>query len=166
MDSVNLISGIVVIVLYAALIALVIYLIIALKRIVGAIENINQTVDKMEQKIDHIAAKAEPLIDNSLIISKDISEITGNIKTQIVKVEGIVDSVKDTTDSIIDFEQKVQKEVETNVFDTLNMIASLSKGIKTFLGALSGSKNGSPRKMRSRSSYKSSGSDSEEDLYN
>jgi uncharacterized protein YoxC len=166
MESVNIISDIVVIVLYAALIALVIYLIIALKRIVGAIDNINQTVDKMEQKIDHIATKAEPLIDNSIVISNDIREISGTIKKQAVKVEGIVDSVKDTTASIIDFEQKVQKEVETNVFDTLNMIASLSKGIKTFLAALSGSKNGSPRKVRSRSSYKSPGGDSEEDLYN
>jgi uncharacterized protein YoxC len=168
LETIDLISGIAVIALYAALIALIIYLIVALKRIVGAIDNINGTVDKMEQKIDHLTTKAEPLIENSLLISNDIKEISGTIKTQAAKVEGIVDSVKATTDSIIEFEQNVQKEVETNVYDTLNMIAALSRGVRTFLSVLTGSRttNGAHRKTRSDSDSKDSYIEQEEDYYN
>ncbi|MFI5211333.1 MAG: DUF948 domain-containing protein [Ignavibacteria bacterium] len=164
MQELNLISGIIVVVLYSALIALVIYLIIAIKRIVSAVDNINSTIDNMEKKVDHIATKAEPLIDNSLIISNDLKEISSSLRIQTAKVEGIVDSVRDTTDSIIEFEQKVQKEVETNVFDTLNMIAALSKGVRTFFSAIkgTGSGNGSHSKNRIRSV---SAKVSEEDLY-
>src|SRR4030095_5838636 len=158
MQEVNLISSIAVIALYVALIALVIYLIRALKHITGAIDNINGAIDSIQERVDNIATKAEPLIENSMIISNDIKEISGSLKKQAAKVDNIVDSVKDTTDSIIEFEQKVQKEVEDNVFDTLNMIAAVSRGIKTFIGTLSGSKNGSHRKVRSHSF------DSEEDL--
>lgn len=164
MQEVNLVSGIAVIALYVALIALVIYLIIALKRIVGAIDNINGAIDNIEKKVDHITTKAEPLIENSLLISNDIKDISENLKIQSRRVTGIVDSVKDTTDSIIEFEQKVQKDVETNVFDVLNMVNAVSKGVKTFIGAFSGSHshNGSVKKSKSRSK---SSYGSEEDLY-
>lgn len=168
METIDLISGIAVIALYFALIALIIYLIVAIKRIVTAVDNINGAVDNMEQKIDHLTTKTEPLIDNSLAISNDIKEISGTLKTQAVKVEGIVDSVKATTDSIIEFEQNVQKEVETNVYDTLNMIAALSRGVRTFLNVLTGSssKNGAHRNLRSNSSSNETYSEQEEDSYN
>ena len=159
MQEVQFISGIAVIALYVALIALVIYLIRAIKRIVSAIDNINSTIDNIEAKVDHITTKPEPLIDNSLLITNDIKEISSNLKIQSAKINGIVDTVKDTTDSMVNFEQKVQKEVETNVFDALNMVNAVSKGIKSFLSVISGSKNGSYKSKKIRS-Y-----ETDEDLY-
>ncbi len=150
MQEVNLVQSIAAIALYVALIALVIYLIIALRRIVSAIDNINGTIDNIEKKVDHITTKTEPLIENSLVISNDIKDITANLKTQSAKLNGIVDTVKDTTDSIVDFEQKVQREVETNVFDALNMVNAVSKGIRSFLNVLSGS-NGSYKNKKLKS---------------
>ncbi|NOS86671.1 MAG: DUF948 domain-containing protein [Ignavibacteria bacterium] len=151
MQELEFISGIAVIALYVALIALVIYLIRAIKRIVSAIDNINGAIDNIESKVDHITTKTEPLIENSLLITNDIKEISSNLKIQSAKINGIVDTVKDTTDSIVDFEQKVQKEVETNVFDALNMVSAVSKGIKSFLNVLSGSKNGSVSRKKVKS---------------
>lgn len=169
METIDAVSGVAVIALYIALIALVIYLIVAIKRIGKAIDNINGAVDNMERHVETIVTKAEPLIDNSLIISNDIKEISGTVKVQAEKIGGIVSSVKDTTDSIIQFEQNVQREVESNVYDTLNLVTSVSKGVKTFLSVLTGdrsrggdSRNGTHRKTRS---YKESFTDSEEDLY-
>ncbi|HMT11341.1 MAG TPA: DUF948 domain-containing protein [Ignavibacteria bacterium] len=159
MQELEFISGIAVIALYVALIALVIYLIWALKRIVSAIDNINSTIDNIESKVEQITTKTEPLIENSLLITNDIKEISTNLKVQSAKINGIVDTVKDTTDSIVGFEQKVQKEVETNVFDALNMVNAVSKGVKAFLGVVSGSKNGSYRRNKARS-Y-----EHDEDLY-
>jgi len=159
MQELEFISGIAVIALYVALIALVIYLIRALKRIVSAIDNINSTIDNIESKVDHITTKTEPLIENSLLITNDIKEISSNLKIQSAKINGIVDTVKDTTDSIVEFEQKVQKEVETNVFDALNMVNAVSKGIRSFLNVISGSKNGTSSRKKIHS-Y-----ESDEDLF-
>ncbi len=151
MQETELIKQIALIALYLALIALVIYLIIAIRRIAAAVGNMNQSVNNINSKIDHLSAKTEPLIDNSIQISLDLKDITANLKTQSQKINGIVDTVKDTTDSIIDFEQKVQKEVETNIFDVLNMVSAVSKGIKSFLNVFSGSSNGySPKKLKLR----------------
>lgn len=159
MQEIEFISGIAVIALYVALIVLVIYLIRAIKRIVSAVDNINSTIDNIESKVDHITTKTEPLIENSLLITNDIKELSANLKIQSAKINGIVDTVKDTTDSIVNFEQKVQKEVETNVFDALNMASAVSKGIKSFLNVFSGSRNGFNNIKKNRSI------DTDEDLY-
>ncbi len=159
MQELSIVSQIAVIALYVALIALVIYLIRAIKRIVSAVDNINSTIDNIEAKVDHITTKTEPLIENSLLITNDIKEISSNLKIQSAKINGIVDTVKDTTDSMVNFEQKVQKEVETNVFDALNMASAVSKGIKSFLSVISGSRNGSYKNKKIRT-Y-----ENDEDLY-
>ncbi len=159
MQEIQFISGIAVIALYVALIALVIYLIRAIKRIVSAVDNINSAIDNIESKVDNITTKTEPLIENSLLISNDIKEISSNLKIQSAKINGIVDTVKDTTDSMVNFEQKVQKEVETNVFDALNMVNAVSKGIKSFLSVITGSRNGSYKNKKIRTH------ETDEDLY-
>jgi uncharacterized protein YoxC len=167
MPELDLIMQIAQILLYLALVVMVVYIIIALKRITGAVDNINGAIDRIEKHVDELTVKAGPLIDNSVAISSDVKEVTETVKDQVVKIDGIVDSFKDTADSIIEFEQKVQREVETNVFDTLNMVAAISKGVKTFWSAMS-SKNGSHRLRKSgirSGSSESLEKGSEEDLY-
>jgi uncharacterized protein Yka (UPF0111/DUF47 family) len=80
----------------------------------------------------------------------------------VAKVDDIVDSFKDTADSIIRFEQKAQKEIEGQLFETINLISAITKGVKTFFTFLSSSKNGSPRKLKSHSSSEDT---PEEDYY-
>jgi uncharacterized protein YoxC len=156
----DLIVKIAEIILFVVLSVLGIYLIISVKKI-------TVTVEKLEKNVDGIITKAEPVLDNALVItgdlkkvSADAAEITGDVKAQVAKISGVVDSDKDTDDSLIRFEQKAQSQIENQVFDSINLISAITRGIKTFMGNLSGSRNGSHRKTRS-----SQGS-SEEDLYN
>src|SRR5262245_34265611 len=133
------------IILFVVLAVLGIHLIITVKKI-------TKTVEKLEKDIGDIKLKAEPVLDNAAVItaelkkvSADFSDITSDVKTQVSKVSGVVDQFKDTADSIISFEQKAQREIETQVFDAINLVSAVTKGIKTFMGTLSGSKNGSSR---------------------
>lgn len=161
MQDLDLAVKIAEIILFAVLAVLGIYLIVSVKKI-------TRSVEKLESNFDELKIKAEPILNDAAVItadlkkvSGDVSGITADVKEQVVKVSGVVDSFKDTADSIIRFEQKAQTEIETQVFDAINLISAFTRGVKTFMGALTG-KNGTPRKMRSYSSYK----DSEEDLYN
>jgi uncharacterized protein YoxC len=120
------------IILFVALAALAIYLIFAIKKIVRSVETI-------EKNIDEIQRKANPVLEN-------VSVITGEIKMQMGKVNDIVESVKNTTDSIVEFEQKAQKQIEGPVFESLNLVSSVYAGIKTFLHRLSDSTNNKPRR--------------------
>ena len=151
------------IILFVVLAILGIYLISSVKKINRAADNIDKTVEKMGQNFDDLKIKLEPLLDNAGVIQSDIMEITSNVKGQVAKVDGIVDSFRDTADSIIKFEQKAQREIEGQVFETINLISAITKGVKTFFTYLSASKNGSHhRKIKSYSSEESS---TEEDYY-
>lgn len=129
MESLDIIVRMAEIVLFVVLSILTIYLIFSLKRITRSVEQIEKNIDNLEKKV-------EPVLENALVISGNVKEITTDIKTQISKVDGIIESVKDTTDSIIQFEQSAQKRIETEFNDTLNFISAIITGIKTFLGRL------------------------------
>ena len=162
MAELDLLVKIAEVVLFVVLAILGIYLIVSVKKITRTTDNLDKTVEKLGQNLNDLKIKVEPLIDNTSIITGDIKDITSDIKSQIAKVDDIVDSFKDTADSIIRFEQKAQKEIEGQVFETINLISAITKGVKTFFTYLSASKNGSPRKLKS---YSSSEDSPEEDYY-
>jgi uncharacterized protein YoxC len=150
------------IILFVVLSILGIYLIISVKKITRTADDVKKTVEQVGKNLEELKVKVEPLIQNAGEISSDVKSITTDIKGQVAKVDGIVDSFKDTADSIINFEQKAQREIEVQVFDAINLISAITKGVKSFFTYLSASKNGSPRKFHSHSSSEDT---SEEDFY-
>jgi len=162
MAELDLLVKIAEVILFVVLAILGIYLIVSVKKITKTTDNLDKTIEKLGNNLDEIKSKIEPLIDNTSSITGDIKDITSDIKSQVAKVDGIVDSFKDTADSIIRFEQKAQKEIEGQLYDTINLISAITKGVKTFFTFLSSSKNGSPKKLKS---YSSSEDSPEEDYY-
>lgn len=132
------------IILFLVLAILGIYLIVSVKKIAG-------TIDKMQKDVEALQKKAEPVLENAQIITTNVAAITTTVREQVSKVETIVDSVKERTDSILEFEKNTQREVEDQVNNVLNLISSVNKGVRTFIGALTGSKNGHPGRRKSYS---------------
>jgi len=139
MQDLDLVVRIAEIILFLVLSVLGIYLIISVKKI-------TTSVDKIEKDVEGLQKKMEPLIESALVVSNDIGEISKSVKAQMSKVEDIIDSVKETTDSIIKFEQKTQKEVETQVGDALNLVSAIVTGVKTFVSVVSGTNHTPKRK--------------------
>ena len=132
------------IILFAVLIILCIYLIISLKRITRSIEHI-------ESNTDEIVKRAEPVLENALFITNNVKDISTGLKTQVAKVDIMVDSVKAPADSMIQFEQRTQKEIEGHVYDTLNFISAIVKGFRAFSSSISNLRSSLPRRNRIRS---------------
>lgn len=145
MQELDLVVRIAEIILFLVLSVLGIYLIISVKKI-------TKSVEKIEKDVDELQANMEPLIENATVVTKDIQEISTSVKGQMSKIENIIDSVKETTDSIIKFEQKTQKEVETQVGDALNLVSAIVTGVKTFVSVISGSNHSPKLKKKSYSS--------------
>ncbi len=141
------------IILFIALAAAAIYLIISLRKITTA-------VDKLEQSVEHIETKLEPVLENALVVTQNMNRISTSVSGQMAKVEDIVDSVKERTDSIIDFEKKAQRELETHVFDSLNFISAIVTGVKTFVNRVSGSRRNGKAHRKHREYIEESSEDS------
>ena len=153
MDSLSTVVTIAEIILFVALTILCFYIITTLKKANKTIEEAGRSISEIQAQADRVMVKLEPVLDNLSVITDDVKSVSGSAKDQMEKVDSIVTSVKDTTDSIIKFEQKAQKQIEGEVFDALNAVSAVVIGVKTFISKLKGT-NGSYRPRKK--SYSSS----------
>jgi len=135
LDSIVLIAEII---LFVALSILAIYLIVSVKKITASIERIENNMGELQQKV-------APVLDNALIVTGNVLEISTDIKNNIEKIDTLVNTVKDRTESVLEFEKNAQDKIEFQVNNTLNLVSAISTGVRTFFAALSGSKNHIPR---------------------
>ena len=141
MTELDIIVRIAEIILFLVLSIAAVYLITSLKKITHSVEEIDSSVTELEKRLS-------PVLENAAVISDNMKEITTSVKGQMAKVDNIVESVKERTDSILDFERKAQREIETHVFDSLNFVSAIVTGVKTFASRMKGSNGRPPRKLR------------------
>ena len=141
LDSILLIAEIL---LFVVLSILSIYLMVSLKRITGSVERIEKNMGELQMKVN-------PVLDNALTVTENIKEISTDIKNNIDKVDTLVTSVKDRTESLLEFEKNAQDKIEYQVNNSLNIISAVTTGFRTFFAALAGSKNHRPRKNQVQS---------------
>ena len=138
LDSILLIAEIV---LFIVLSILSIYLIVSVRKITGSIERIERNIGELQQK-------AGPVLENAYSVTENVKEISTDIRNNVEKVDKLIDTVKQRTESLLEFEKNTQDKIEFQLNNTLNLISAISTGIRTFFAALSSSKNHLPRRKR------------------
>lgn len=134
MDSLSIIVLVTEIILFLSLSVLAVYLIFAVKKLVRSAESVEKNTSELQEKLS-------PVLVNALEVSDNMKVVSGEVRKQIAKVNDIVESVKETTESIIEFEQKAQKQLETPVFESLSLVSAVYTGVKTFIKRLTDSTN-------------------------
>jgi len=117
------------IVALTALTVLCVYLITVLIRV----RNILTIV---EHDIKELTAKALPVFSNLEVITEKIKTVTENIDEQVDLVKSSINSIKEIIDNLMNFEQKVQQQIEEPVLETVGTLAAVFKGVRTFIARL------------------------------
>jgi uncharacterized protein YoxC len=117
------------IVALTALTVLCVYLITVLIRV----RNILTIV---EHDIKELTAKALPVFSNLEVITEKIKTVTENIDEQVDLVKSSINSIKEIIDNLMNFEQKVQAQIEEPVLETVGTLAAVFKGVRTFIARL------------------------------
>ena len=117
------------IVALAVLTVLCVYLITVLIRV----RNILTIV---EHDIKELTAKALPVFSNLEVITEKIKTVTENIDEQVDLVKSSINSIKEIIDNLVNFEQKVQEQIEEPVLETVGTLAAVFKGVRTFIARL------------------------------
>ncbi|MDT3696620.1 MAG: hypothetical protein ROY99_09530 [Ignavibacterium sp.] len=113
------------IILIASASALCIALIFYLNKIVKSV----QSVDK---NIKELAANLKPLIQSSLQLSENLSQITSDAKEQLKISRSVINDVKERADKILNLESKVRTGIEDAIMPLVNNLTAIGKGIDTF----------------------------------
>jgi len=129
----QLITNIIIILMFFGILVVIIKLISTMKILSGKFDKISGDLKDLKPKVEVTIDKINSLSDNTN------SLVTG-INNNVHLVQSVVEKVKITVDSIVDFEQEVQKKIQPPVMETVNTIAAVSVGVKTFWDKMKSSK--------------------------
>jgi uncharacterized protein YoxC len=119
------ISIIIQIILFIAFIILIFSLSGYVKKLVGKTE-------ELKNDINIFRVRVEPLIDDSIELVKKLNTISGKVEENIDTVKKVTERIKDITEDIYEFKNKLQRKIEPPINDTINFYTAIIKGIKVF----------------------------------
>ncbi len=125
MESLNLISSVVEILLYMALVTALVFVIVYFRRIAVSTRNI-------ENQINRIASDAAPVFKEMSSAAADIKDLTFRSKTQFYKVEHLVGEISGQAENFISA-LKTAGNVSGNIIrNGNNFLTSLGSGLRAF----------------------------------
>ena len=121
----QLITNVIIIILFIGILILVFGLIKQMKRITAKVDGFSKDLSDVKPKVMESLGKLELLADN-------VNSVVEKVDDHVDVLGTVVDKVKETADSVIEFEKKIQNSIEPPVMETLNTVTAVSVGVKTF----------------------------------
>ena len=109
--------------------ALVIFLIVYLGKITRSIQELQKDISKISDKL-------EPLLASLSEVTTKFSDLSDQVKKQLDASKGIVFSVKERVEKILELEGKIRAGIEGPVMGVINQFKAISNGVNTFLSYL------------------------------
>jgi predicted PurR-regulated permease PerM len=109
--------------------ALIVFLIVYLGKITRSIQN-------LQKDISNLSDRLEPLVTSLSDLASKISDISDQAKRQLETTKGIIFSVKDRVDKILEFEEKIRTGIDGPVMGVINQFKAIANGVSTFLSYL------------------------------
>ena len=109
--------------------ALVIFLIFYLGKITRSIQELQKDIGKLTDRL-------EPLLSSFSELAEKFSDLGDVAKRQLETTKGMVFSVKERVEKILEFEEKIRTGIEGPVMGVINQFKAISNGVNTFLSYL------------------------------
>ena len=109
--------------------ALIVFLIVYLGKITRSVQDLQKDIGKLTDKL-------EPLLTSLSEVTEKFSELGEQAKRQLGATKGIVFSVKDRVEKILEFEEKIRAGINKPISGFLNQLKAISNGVSTFLSYL------------------------------
>ena len=108
-----------------------VYFIVVLTRVKSILGNI-------ETDIKEISVRIIPVLDNLEVITSKLRSILENVDDQMMIVKNSVESVRTITDNIIEFERRIQDQIEGPVLEIAGAIGSVVRTITALINRVRG----------------------------
>jgi uncharacterized protein YoxC len=125
MTLIDVLTAVVLILISALIIFLIFYL-----------GKITRSIQELQKDISKISDKLEPLLFSLSELTEKFSNIGDMAKQQLETTKGMVFSVRDRVEKILEFEGKIRAGIEGPVMGVINQFKAISNGVNTFLSYL------------------------------
>jgi uncharacterized protein YoxC len=125
MTLIDVLTAVVLILVSALIVFLIVYL-----------GKITRSIQDLQKDISDLSDKLEPLVSSLADLTSKLSDLSDQAKRQLETTKGIVFSVKDRVDKILEFEEKIRAGIDGPVMGVINQFKAISNGVSTFLSYL------------------------------
>jgi predicted PurR-regulated permease PerM len=109
--------------------ALIVFLIVYLGKITRSIQDLQKDISDLSDRL-------EPLVSSLSDLTSKLSDLSDHAKRQLEATKGIVFSVRDRVEKILEFEEKIRDGINGPISGFLNQLRAISNGVSTFLSYL------------------------------
>jgi hypothetical protein len=92
----------------------------------------------IESDIREVSVRAIPVLENLEVITTKLRSITENIDDQMLIVKDSVQSIRTITDNIVDFERRVQEQIEAPVLEIAGVVGSIVRTLSALIRRIRG----------------------------
>jgi uncharacterized protein YoxC len=92
----------------------------------------------VEQNVRELTSKAIPVFENLEVITEKVKNVTESIDEQVEMARQSIRSIKEVADNIVNFERRIQERIEEPVLETVSVLASFFRGVRTVVDRLRG----------------------------
>jgi uncharacterized protein YoxC len=97
------------------------------------LDGLQSKVNDLMGKVNGFQQDMKPVIEKVNNVVDTVQSIAGKVDNNIEVLETAVNKVKDTIDSIVEFEQSIQRRIEPPINDTINTYSAIVKGVMAFV---------------------------------
>ena len=109
--------------------ALIVFLIVYLGKITRSIQDLQKDISDLSDRL-------KPILSSLSDLTSKLSDLSDQAKRQLEATKGIVFSVKDRVEKILEFEEKIRDGINGPISGFLNQLRAISNGVSTFLSYL------------------------------
>lgn len=125
MTLIDVLTVVVLVLVASLIVSLIVYL-----------GKITRSIQNLQKDISDLSDKLEPLIFSLSDLTSKLSDLSDHAKRQLEATKGIVFSVKDRVEKILEFEEKLRAGIDGPISGFLNQLRAISNGVSTFLSTL------------------------------
>lgn len=125
LEILNIVSVIIQIILFIALI-------IAVFSLSNYVKLLMKRVDVLQDDFNKFKVKVDPLIDDTRTMVQKINKISDKVDDNFEYVTKTLDKLRAATDDVINFKDRIIRRAEPPIFDTINAFSAIVKGVKVF----------------------------------
>lgn len=125
LEILNIVSVIIQIILFIALIVTVFSLTKYVKLLMVRVDGLQEDLNKFKTSVD-------PLIEDTRNMIQKINKVSDKVDENFVYVTKTLQKLGSATDDIIDFKDRIFRKAEPPILDTISAFAGIVKGVKVF----------------------------------
>jgi len=125
MTLIEVLTVIVLILVSALIVSIIVYL-----------GKITRSIQDLQKDISKISDRLEPLLSSLSEVTDKLSDLSDQARKQLEATKGIVFSVRDRVEKILESEEKIRAGIERPIMNVINQFKAISNGVSTFLSYL------------------------------